>query len=79
MRVVTRAAASPSGTRSSSARRLRRWSSLFPPARPHRPPVLAQFGKVDADAYVLDFDPSALAPAQALAVAVSMFSPRGGV
>ena len=41
--------------------------------------VVVQFGKVDADEYVLDFDPAAVSPAAAFAAAISMFEPRAFV
>jgi len=44
-----------------------------PPPLPLRGPVIVQFGKVDTDAYILDFDPGSLSAAQAFGVALSMF------
>ena len=44
-----------------------------PPPPPVRGPVVVQFGKVDTDAYILDYDPGALCAAQAFGVALSMF------
>ena len=53
-----------------------------PPRRRRRDPprrVLVQFGKVDADEYVLDFDPTTVPPVAAFAAALSMFERRVGL
>lgn len=41
-----------------------------------REKVVMQFGKVDKDAYVLDFNPTVLTAVQALAISLSTFNPK---